>query len=372
VLGSAKPEFLYTVALSGTAPNITFKMQTFSLNTSTGALTSTSTISWPQNTSWFAVDPASKFLYSSISNVSGNAIAIYAINRATGSLSADGSFSLNGGNGICGLGCTPPSGPGALTLSPSGNFLFYGSSNFNGVTQGVGALAVNSASGQLTAVIGSPFQQSDRPVWLAVHPSGRFLYTENVSQTAPGFALQDLSGFSVDSGTGVLAPLPGSPFAAPANASVTGLAMHPSGNFLYAATGLAANGILAWSVDSTSGILTALPGSPFASGSETFGGTFDPTGKFFYTAAGKTGGIDGFSVDSNTGALVPLASPSFASSSTLSQPAIDPSGHFLFAASPNNSIVTFSLDPNTGTLTANSSATPAAGLPTGLTIVKAP
>jgi len=57
-------EFLYTVTSSTSPPNITFQLSSYKIDTSTGVLTATSTIPWPQSNYWIAVDPASKFLYS--------------------------------------------------------------------------------------------------------------------------------------------------------------------------------------------------------------------------------------------------------------------------------------------------------------------
>jgi 6-phosphogluconolactonase (cycloisomerase 2 family) len=348
-------------------------MLSFKVDTSSGTLTPTSTMPWSATNSSIAVDPASKFLYASNPNSSDNSILIYAIDPATGALTSAGSSVLNSG-GICGFGCSPPSGPGALTVAPNGKFLFYGSSTLGGVTQGVGALSVNMISGELNPVSGSPFTQSAMPFRVAVHPTNRFVYTENMSNTAPGFALQNISGFSVDPASGVLTAVPGSPFVPPQAGSVVGFSIHPSGNFLYAASGLAANGILAWSIDPNSGALSPLPDSPFASGSKLFGGTFDSAGQFFYVSAGTSGGIDGFSVDSNTGALSLLPGSPFSSSSVFAEPVVEPSGHFLFASShtsQGDEIVEFSRDTTTGMLTLQGSPTVTSGLAATLTFVKA-
>jgi 6-phosphogluconolactonase len=185
--------------------------------------------------------------------------------------------------------------------------------------------------------------------------------------------LGNVSAFSVATGTGALTAVRGSPFAPPVAGDVVGFAMHPSGKFLYGTTGLAANGILAWSIDATTGELANVPGSPFQSGTALFGGAFDPAGKFFYVSGGASGGIAGFSVDSGSGTLTPLANSPFLSSSGLSAPVVDPSGQFVFAVDITNSAITgFSLDAATGALTelGNPAVVDARlGL---LTIVKAP
>jgi 6-phosphogluconolactonase (cycloisomerase 2 family) len=195
-----------------------------------------------------------------------------------------------------------------------------------------------------------------------------------MSSTAPGFALQNISGFSVDPASGTLTAVPGSPFVPSQPGSVVGFSIHPSGNFLYAASGLAANGILAWSIDPNSGALSPLPDSPFATGAKLFGGTFDSAGQFFYVSAGTSGGIDGFSVDSHTGLLSLLPGSPFLPSSVFGEPVIEPSGHFLFAGShtsQGDEIVEFSRDTTTGMLSIQGSPTVTSGLPANLTFVKA-
>jgi 6-phosphogluconolactonase (cycloisomerase 2 family) len=156
------------------------------------------------------------------------------------------------------------------------------------------------------------------------------------------------------------------------SATVGTLAVHPSGNFLYATSGMAANGILGWSIDGTTGRLAVLPGSPFQLGVAIYGGAFDPSGKFLYASA-SAGGILGFSVDANSGALTPIAGSPFASSSVLGGPTIEPSGRFLFAVDGKNSaIVGFSIDSATGALAPLGSPTAVSAHPMSLTVVKAP
>ena len=369
-LPPSKPAFLYAVTLSG-PPSAVFQLATFKVDSSTGTLSSPTTTALPPLiVPQVAVDPASKFLY--VSDISANAIDIFAIDPSTGIPAQTSAFVVTS---VCGL-CPPISGPGVLTLDPSGKFLFYGSSTLGiGMFEGVGALAVDSTTGALSGVPGSPFAADQAPFFVRVHPSGNFLYTENIDATGSGgVTLQSLSTFSIDSSTGVLAPAPGSPFTPPVSATIAGLAFHPSGRFLYAATGFAGNGVMAWSIDSITGGLTMLAGSPYQAGTLAFGtGTFDPSGKYLYVSAGAPGGILGFNVDANSGALTPLSGSPFASTSVVSSPVVEPGGRFLLASdTKNKAIVGFSLDSATGELTPLGSPTPSGSVPITLTIVKVP
>ncbi len=365
------PDFLYALTLSGPPPNLSFQLSNLKVDSSTGALGSLSTTTFgSQFVPGIAVDPNAKYLYASYPNPLANAIGIFTIDPNTGVPTQTSVFSLNV---ICPF-CLPPSSPGELTLSPSGKFLYYASSELGGgVAQGIGALAVDSAAGTLSVVTGSPFPADQAPFIVRVHPSGQFLYTENLDASGGNILLQSLSAFSVDSSTGALAPVLGSPFVPPVSATIGGLAIHPSGKFLYATSGLEANGILAWNIDGTTGGLTVLTGSPFQVGVPIHSAAFDPSGKFLYATAGPTGGILGFNVDPNSGALTPIPGSPFSSGSFLADPTVEPSGRFLFAGDePNHAIVRFSIDSATGALAALGSPAPLSARPVSLTIVKVP
>jgi len=269
--------FLYTswASLQGTAPTLT----TFKVDLSSGAMANESAISLSQVAPGVAERPDAKFLYVSLPDPLANSIEIFSIDPTTGVPTSDGALLLTS---ICAF-CPLPSGPGALAMNASGTSLYYGSGTFGGVAQGVGALSSDEASGSLGIVSGSPFADSEAPFFILVHPSGKFVYTEDVNGSG-GFDLLSVSGYAVDPNSGSLAPVAGSPFLPGVNAGAVSFAVHPSGGFLYASTGYRANGLLAWSVDSTSGQLTPLASSPLQPGLATYGEAFDPTGKFLYVS----------------------------------------------------------------------------------------
>jgi 6-phosphogluconolactonase len=366
------PDFLYALTLSGAPPNLSFQLSNVKVDSLTGTLGPPSTTTFgSQLVPGIAVEPNSKYLYASYPNPVANAIGIFTIDPNTGVPTQTSVYSLTV---ICPL-CPPPSGPGELTLSPSGKFLYYASSSLGGgVSQGIGALTVDSGSGALSVVTGSPFPADQAPFIVRVHPSGQFLYTENLDASgAGGIVLQSLSGFSVDASTGALAPVPGSPFAPTVSATIGGIAIHPSGKFLYVTSGLEANGILAWNIDGTTGGLKVLTGSPFQVGVAIYSAAFDPLGKFLYATAGPAGGILGFNVDPNSGALTAIPGSPFSSGSFLGGPTVDPSGRFLFAEDPTkHAIVGFTIDSATGALAALGSPASLGARPISLTIVRAP
>jgi len=136
------PDFLYALTLSGPPPNLSFQLSNLKVDSSTGGLGSPSTTTFgSQFVPGIAVEPDSKYLYASYPNPVANAIGIFTIDPNTGVPSQTSVFSLNV---ICPF-CLPPSGPGELTLSPSGKFLYYASSTLGGgVSQGIDALRLTA------------------------------------------------------------------------------------------------------------------------------------------------------------------------------------------------------------------------------------
>jgi 6-phosphogluconolactonase len=350
---TSKAEFLFVMALQ---PPSNAELLAFSLDPSTEILTPSSTTGAPL-TFGIAADSTSKSLYISNGDLLAPAIDIFSIDQMTGSLTASGAFNL------------ASSWPGGLATDSKGKFLYY--SSF-GLSQGIGALAVDTATGALTPVPGSPFLAADFPDEVLVHPSGHFIYTENTS-VPPTFplSLKSISGFSVDSATGALAPVPNSPFTPPVTADLTGFKFHPGGEFLYASTGSAANGILGWSVDSTTGTLNRLSASPFASGTTVVGITIDPTGKFLYT--GNGGQVSGFNIDTGSGTLTAMSSSPFETGGAIGSLVIDPSGQILVAGDlKNQTIILLKINALTGALTPLGSPTPISGGPASMVMATAP
>ena len=72
---------------------------------------------------------------------------------------------------------------------------------------------------------------------LAVDASERFLYVANPSASNPppyASTIGNISGFNIDSDTGALTPMLGSPFTATTGNGPTAITVDPSGRFVYA------------------------------------------------------------------------------------------------------------------------------------------
>jgi len=134
-----------------------------------------------------------------------------------------------------------------LKVHPSGKYI-YVSDEVNGIR----AFSINGM-GALAEIAGSPFAAGNEPFGVSVDFEGRFLYTAN-------FVSNDVSGFSIDTNTGKLSPVPGSPFAvAPLQRKRLWTRSGCTSTFLTRLT----NTVRAYSINLNGG-LTAVSGSPFA------------------------------------------------------------------------------------------------------------
>jgi 6-phosphogluconolactonase (cycloisomerase 2 family) len=175
----------------------------------------------------------------------------------------------------------------------------------NQLENSVSAFAVNTSTGMLTTVAGSPFSTAARPTAVAVDSAGRFLFAANQ-------AASSISVFAIGAG-GVLTPVSGSPFAA---ASPFGLAVNASGTLLFASNFPDSNAgdlntISVFAIASSGG-LTAVSGSPFADASTSSGFASvvgilaDPSGKFLFAADHMAESVVSFNLNAATGALTPV------------------------------------------------------------------
>jgi 6-phosphogluconolactonase len=111
--------------------------------------------------------------------------------------------------------------------------------------------------------------------------------------------------------------------------------------------------IQAFTIDQTSGALTAISGSPFATaGADSIAS--DPAGRFLFVGNDITGQISVFQVNATTGALVAASGSPFSAFNLdfVHSLAVDGSGKFLYAGQglPALPIYAFSINQNSGAL----------------------
>ncbi len=165
---------------------------------------------------------------------------------------------------------------------------------------------------------------------------------------APLFAANEggnsIAAFSVNGSTGALTAVTGSPFSA-SRPNVLG--SNSNGNFLYAAS--LNNGILGWVVG-TDNSLGTMSGSPFGSGAFV-AVAVDPAARYVYGAANGAPDLSLFLVNSSTGVLtedlVNLPDPTHGNPIRL---IVDPTGKFVFVAVGANGVDRYTIGVN-GVLT---------------------
>jgi 6-phosphogluconolactonase (cycloisomerase 2 family) len=150
---------------------------------------------------------------------------------------------------------------------------------------------VISSQGSLTAIPQGAVATNVEPWSVAADRGGHRLYVGD-------YKSGDVFAYFINHTNGYLYPVPGSPF--PVNRSVTSIAVHPSGDFVYATRNenASGDGIAAFKVNSD-GSLTETAGSPVSTGNNPWSLIVDPSGKYLYVAFLNSGQIGGYSIGSS-------------------------------------------------------------------------
>lgn len=268
-------------------------------------------------------------------DVASRSVLAYTINPGTGGLtSVPGSpFAMGTGSG----------GALDIAISPDGQKLFV--SDFNGsiVTFRI------AGSGALTLLTSSPLLLEGLPHSLALDVTGKFLYSTDPNDLVLGYAVNS---------NGSLSALPGLPVVLPLASHPEGVATDVSGKFLYV-TLAGANSVAAFSIDPTTGVLTAV-GTPIAAGSQPETITVNSSG-FVYAINAKNNNISAYKINSTDGSLQPVAGSPFPTGAPANPSllipfpgsiAVDHAGRSLWVGAPSSSSVSaFAIDGMTGALT---------------------
>jgi 6-phosphogluconolactonase (cycloisomerase 2 family) len=294
-----------------------------------------------------ALAPGKKFVYVGNAGPTGNSISIF---NAAG----DGTLTQNGD--AVAIGASPR----ALAIDASGKYLLV-TTNFVGTNLLV--FSLDAGSGAITQ-IGS-YSANTSPNYLTVSPSSNYVYVSNSD-------INLITAFSLDSATGNLTPVPGSPFAT--GLGVAGTATDPNSHYLYAANN-SDNTVSAYAINSSNGALTPIVGSPYPLGTATGPRAIasDPTGAFLYVANQGSNNVSAFTISASTGQLGQINSGTAYSAGT--SPIFilaEPAGQFLYVGNQGSTNITgFTYDSATGKLTAISGSPFSLGsAPGGLTIAQ--
>ncbi|HSY91651.1 MAG TPA: beta-propeller fold lactonase family protein [Candidatus Binatus sp.] len=262
----------------------------------------------------------------------------YSVDPTTGALTP-----LTGSPVATGMSC-----PEFLTTDPGQKFLFVpdeGNDLLHAFTIG--------STGALTEVSGSPYSQC--VFQLAVDPSGKYL-------VAPDFCNNNIAVYTIGS-DGSLSAVAGSPFAETSGNEPETVFIDPTGQWVYVADVIDGPGTISAFALSSAGALTQITGSPFASGQDSYAITGTPDGKYLYlNNLGTVGSeIIGFSVNSTTGALTALTTPAYPGGNCWDS--VDVSGAVLFTTDCNGNVLS-SVIGSDGSLTTATGSPFTAGVST--------
>jgi 6-phosphogluconolactonase (cycloisomerase 2 family) len=168
----------------------------------------------------------------------------------------------------------------------------------------ISGYTIDSSTGALTQVAGSPFTDgfsASTPNRAAVTPDHRFLYISNGDATVFGYKINPNGTL-----TSIFSPI--------AAADASGIAVDSSGNYLYVALkhpGAIDGEVAGFGINQTTGGLTALAGSPFSLGAGNRGAQgIAATGNFLYVVLGVNNSVELMTITPATGVLAAGASTS--------------------------------------------------------------
>lgn len=254
-------------------------------------------------------------------------------------------------------------GSGSVTVLASPRYLYVSANAGSSLTR----MAVDGNSGQprFLGYVTNPVGYNVVAPCVTVDPSGTHAYIASSGQNPTTSAPQGSIGiYSVDPATGNLTPVPGTPFSV--SFPVGCLAFAPSGKFAYATSGFenAGDQLALFTVNANA---TLTLGGTIAFPYFPTGVVVDPIGKYLYVSVDDIGGTNsttqlyGYSIDSTTGALTALdGSPWALAAGTYGDVAIHPSGAHLYVANLNAiGVVEYTINRANGAPTqSGTSATP--------------
>ena len=308
-----------------------FTVSQFSITPSTGALTSLGPpLGVGNQPEGIAVLPDNSFAY--VGYFSQAELATFSITNDV--LSSVGQPAITG------------VGPTSLTIDLSGSYLY----NVNAGDSDIWEYPIGS--GMLST--GTKQQTTDAaPVFVTTEPTGQFIYTANSGAgTINAFSIVLPGGGLHSSGPSVGANGP--------NPSTNWIAIDPSGRFLYSAS-IHSNALSEFLITAGSGLPTA-NSNPYllvgpASDSGAGSVVVEPTGKYVYASNQFLNQIFAYSIDPTTGLLTAIRTknPDNEVADTGTSPvalAVDISGQYLYCVnSGSNDINIYEINLADGSLT---------------------
>ena len=307
--------------------------------------------------------PASKpeFSYA----LTGYAVSMFTVDSCTGHFNAATPASVSTGYAL------PQDNSEEMVVDPLGRFAYVANlvSNASDLST-ISMYTINSTTGVLTPTTPATVHTGWFPQEIAIDPQGRFVYTANSDDST-------VSMFSVNQTTGVLSPttpasvstlVPGELLSLP-----NFLTVDPTGKFLYVTASLSDGAaVFMYSINQATGLLTPTSPAKVYTGGIPFQVVVAPSGKFAYVVNNLSGGnyTDGvwqYTLNSTTGVLTQNTQTAVAAGNAPTAMAVDPTSRFAYVVNRlDNNVSMFTIDPDTGNLTLNSTtANPTATIAAG-------
>jgi 6-phosphogluconolactonase len=207
-----------------------------------------------------------------------------------------------------------------------------------------GVCALAGCGSNSPVFTGTPVPANPTPVGpapITTTAKAKFAYTGNQGAS--------LSGYSVNTSTGALTALSDFPLTVGANPEV--IAADPQNRFLFVGD-IALSELHVFTIDNSTGALSEIGTSPYATVKEPVTIVVDPSGSHVYVASQGSNSVGGFSLDA-TGALTPIAGSPFATSGAQDfgdGVVINAAGTFLYVQDLAN-IYAYSVSASSGALT---------------------
>jgi YVTN family beta-propeller protein len=219
------PSGKFAYVATGNNPGSAGSVLLYTINATTGVLTSSGAIDTGSGPVSVAVDPAGKFAY--VTDWNSNDVSMYTIDATTGALTSIGTIAAG-------------TDPAYVTVDPTSKFAYATNSDSSDVSM----YTINATTGALTSI--GTIATGTGPVSVAVDPAGKFAYVTNSNSN-------DVSMYTVDGTTGVLTPMG----TVAAGLLPSSIAIHPSGKFAYV-TNSNSNDVSMYSIDAATGVLTLI------------------------------------------------------------------------------------------------------------------
>ncbi len=250
-----------------------------------------------------AITPTNTFMYVATTN----GIYCYLIN-------SDGSITVqNSGNAVAQDVVAT-----AMQVDSTGSYLLAAGVGISRAAQAIGIYQINTSTGLLTALTGSPLALYTgkastatvvSPTGMLITPNNSYVY---VSLQALGVQVLTLgTGGALSTGSAPTFLPPLSTSSSPAD---YGLASDPNSKFLFVAE--INTGLRVFSIG-TSGTLNEISGSPYATGTGPTGVALDPTGSYVYVANKGSNNISAFTLTAASGKLAVISGSPFSSGGQL-------------------------------------------------------